>query len=59
VFAEMFKPQTPAYAEMWLGDKADKVTLEYWREDIQGYDIPKLTLRDTGTGIITKDPVSG
>ena len=58
VMAELFKPQAQALTEIWSGD--DKVAeVEYWMKDIQaaGFDIPTAMRKDTGTGIITKDPI--
>ena len=58
VMAELFKPQSNAFTELWEGEH--KVAdMEYWMKDIQdmGIDIKAAMLRDTGTGIITKDPI--
>jgi len=56
VMAELFKPQSPAFTELW--DNGEKVAnMEYWVKDLNdaGFDIQSAMLKDTGTGIITKD----
>lgn len=58
VFAELFKPQSPAFTELW--DSGEKVAnMEYWSKDLKdaGFDIQSAMLKDTGRGIILKDPV--
>lgn len=58
VMAELFKPQSTALTELWLGD--EKVAnMEYWHKDIQetGIDIKEAMLKDTGHGVLTSDPV--
>ena len=58
VMAELFKPQSNAFTELWQGE--EKVAaMEYWMKDIQaaGIDIKAAMTKDTGTGIITSDPV--
>lgn len=58
IFAELFKPQSNAFTELWFGE--DKVAdMEYWKKDVQasGFDIQEAMLRDTGKGIITTDPI--
>lgn len=57
VMAELFKPQSNAFTDIWLGE--EKVAeMEYWMKDLQnaGFDIQGAMLKDSGTGIITKDP---
>ena len=54
--AELFKPMTNAFYEIWLdGKKADNV--EYWQRDIGekdlGVDLEKVRVEDRGNGIIT------
>lgn len=56
VMAELFKPMSTAFSELWLdGEKV--ANMEYWVKDLQaaGFDVPAAMLKDTGTGIITKD----
>ena len=58
VMAELFKPLSTTFTELWNGE--EKVAnMEYWMKDIEaaGIDIKSAMLRDTGTGIITGDPV--
>jgi len=58
VMAELFKPQSNAFTELWNGE--EKVAaMEYWMKDIQaaGFDIKAAMTKNTGTGIITSDPV--
>jgi len=58
VMAELFKPQSNAFTELWAGE--EKVAeMEYWLKDLkaEGFDIQSAMLKDTGTGIITKDKV--
>jgi len=55
--ADLFKPQTAAFTELWFGE--DKVVeMEYWSKELieQGFDIKTAMLKDNGNGIITKDP---
>ena len=58
VMAELFKPQSSALTELWEGE--EKVAgMEYWMKDLKeaGFDVQAAMMKDTGTGIITKDPV--
>jgi sulfite reductase (ferredoxin) len=58
VMAELFKPQSQAFTEIWLGD--EKVAeMEYWLKELKGagFDIQSAMLKDNGKGIITSDPV--
>lgn len=70
VLAELFKPQSPAFSQVWetpeipgegLGEmegKGDKVAeMEYWQKPLQeaGLDPAVEMLKDTGRGIITDD----
>lgn len=58
VFADLFKPQSNAFTELWLGDEK-VVEMEYWSKELKeaGFDIQKEMLKDNGHGIITTDPV--
>lgn len=55
VFAQLFRPMTPAFSEIWLdGEKA--ATIEVWKKDIDlGLDVDKAMLHDSGRGIILPD----
>lgn len=54
VFAHLFRPMTPAFSEIWLdGEKA--VTTELWGKEVEGHDIDKNMLYDSGRGIILPD----
>jgi sulfite reductase (ferredoxin) len=56
IMAELFKPQTTAFTDIWLGgEKA--ATVEYWRGDITQWDIEKIRNEDNGHGIILKNKV--
>lgn len=58
VFAELFKPQSQAFTEIWLGE--DKVAeMEYWTKELreEGFDIGGAMLKDNGRGVVTSDPV--
>ena len=54
--AELFKPMTQAFYEIWLDGKPAKDT-EYWQRDIGpddlGVDLQKVRVEDRGNGIIT------
>lgn len=55
VMAELFKPQSQAFTELWEnGEKVAK--MEYWLKELndQGFDMQAAMLKDRGTGIITK-----
>lgn len=55
VMAELFKPQTQAFSELWLGE--DKVAkIEYWRKDIDDEKVKKDAVSDNGRGIIVDHP---
>jgi len=58
LMAELFKPQTNAFTELWLGDEK-VVEMEYWLKELyqEGFNVNEEMTRDTGTGIITSDPV--
>mmetsp|Transcript_17020 Transcript_17020/g.39841 ORF Transcript_17020/g.39841 Transcript_17020/m.39841 type:complete len:634 (+) Transcript_17020:46-1947(+) len=51
VMAELFKPASTAFSELWLGeDKVAKV--EYWRKDIDDAGVIAAAKYDNGRGII-------
>ena len=56
IFAELFKPQTTAFSEIWLGDEK-AASVEYWKGDISKWDIETLRTHDNGNGIIVKNKV--
>lgn len=54
--AELFKPMTQAFYEIWLDGKPAEKT-EYWQRDIGkehlGVDLAEVRKEDRGNGIIT------
>jgi len=58
IMADLFKPQSSAFTELWFGEEK-VVEMEYWSKELKekGIDIQDHMRRDTGTGIITNDPV--
>jgi sulfite reductase (ferredoxin) len=62
VFAELFKPQSSAFTDLWIGEGDDKQKIgkmEYWLRDLyaHGFNIDGDMRKDNGNGIITDDPV--
>ena len=66
VMAELFKPQSSAFTELWLtnsaGEKEKVVEMEYWLKDLQksGFNIDQIRSdmrTEKGHGVITSDPV--
>jgi len=56
VFAQLFRPMTPAFSEIWLdGEKAASV--EYWSKEVEKYDVDTNMVKDNGRGIILPDSV--
>merc|ERR1711871_15219 len=56
IIAELFKPQSTALTQLWLGEeKVAKV--DYWLKDVGGIDVKAEMLKDTGRGVILEDPV--
>ena len=64
--AELFKPQSSAFTELWLtgsdGQKEKVVEMEYWLKDLEksGFDVEQIRQdmrTERGTGTITSDPV--
>lgn len=54
VFAQLFRPMTPAFSEIWLdGEKAASV--EYWKKDVDHLNVDENMLHDSGRGIILQD----
>jgi sulfite reductase (ferredoxin) len=58
--AELFKPMTNAFYEIWLDGKPAEKT-EYWQRDIGkehlGVDLAQVRTEDRGNGIITGHPI--
>lgn len=56
VFAQLFRPMTPAFSQIWLdGEKAASV--EYWSKEVKDYNIDENMVKDNGRGIILADSV--
>jgi sulfite reductase (ferredoxin) len=56
VFAQLFRPMTPAFSEIWLdGEKA--ATVETWAKEVEHYNVDEAMLYDSGRGIILNDAV--
>jgi len=56
VFAQLFRPMTPAFSDIWLdGEKAASV--EYWSKDVMEHNIDENMVKDNGRGIILPDSV--
>jgi len=54
--ADLFKPMTNAFVELWLdGKKANNV--EYWQRDIGEFNLDTVRAHDNGKGIITGHPI--
>lgn len=56
VFAQLFRPMTPAFSEIWLdGEKAASV--EYWSKEtnVEQHNIDEAMTYDSGRGIILPD----
>ena len=50
--ADLFKPMTTAFTELWLDGKPAEHT-EYWQRDIGEFDLDNVRVEDRGNGIIT------
>jgi sulfite reductase (ferredoxin) len=61
VFAQLFRPMTPAFSEIWLdGEKA--ASIEFWNPEIKHHNVDEAMLFDSGRGIIladAKEPIYG
>ena len=56
VLAELLKPASTAFTELWLGD--EKVAgLEYWRKDIDEEKVKAALEYDSGRGVMVDDPI--
>merc|ERR1719247_4097380 len=54
--ADLFKPMTDAFVELWLDGKKTDFP-EYWQRDIGEFDLDKVRSHDNGKGIITGHPI--
>jgi sulfite reductase (ferredoxin) len=56
VFAHLFRPMTPAFADLWLdGEKA--ATVESWTTEIEHFNVDEAMTYDSGRGIILDHPI--
>ncbi|GFH56672.1 hypothetical protein CTEN210_13148 [Chaetoceros tenuissimus] len=54
VFAQLFRPMTPAFSQIWLdGEKA--ATVEYWSKEVEMHNVDEAMTYDSGRGIILPD----
>jgi len=56
VFAELFRPLTPAYNNLWLGEGNEPASEVLWKNDVKEFNIDDAMLYDSGRGIILDDP---
>jgi len=54
VFADLFRPLTPAFSDIWLDGKKPAAN-EYWSKEIAHHNVDKAMLYDSGRGIILPD----
>lgn len=54
VFAQLFRPLTPAFSEIWLDGK-NPATPEYWGKEVAHLNVDDAMLYDSGRGIILPD----
>jgi sulfite reductase (ferredoxin) len=55
VFAELFRPMTPAFSQIWLDGRAPPPAK--WSYDVSQYNIDAVMTYDSGRGIIVNDAV--
>jgi len=56
LFAQLFRPMTPAFSEIWLdGEKA--ATIETWHKEVEHFNVDEAMTYDNGRGIILSDSV--
>ena len=56
VFAQLFRPMTSAFSEVWLdGEKA--ATIETWHKEVAHHNIDEAMTYDSGRGIVLQHPV--
>eukprot|EP00585_Thalassiosira_rotula_P004219 CAMPEP_0196148182 /NCGR_PEP_ID=MMETSP0910-20130528/27169_1 /TAXON_ID=49265 /ORGANISM="Thalassiosira rotula, Strain GSO102" /LENGTH=632 /DNA_ID=CAMNT_0041410817 /DNA_START=114 /DNA_END=2012 /DNA_ORIENTATION=- len=54
VFAQLFRPMSPAFSEIWLdGEKA--ASIETWAKEVEHHNVDEAMLYDSGRGIILED----
>jgi len=54
--AELFKPSTTAFTELWLNGEKAKME-EYYTRDVKEFNLDEVRAHDSGNGIITGHPV--
>ena len=54
VFAQLFRPLTPAFSDIWL-DGEKPITPEYWGKEVAHMNVDEAMLYDSGRGIILPD----
>jgi len=54
VFAQLFRPLTPAFSDIWL-DGEKPATPEYWSKEVAHLKVDEAMLHDSGRGIILPD----
>jgi sulfite reductase (ferredoxin) len=54
VFAQLFRPMSPAFSEIWLdGEKAASV--ETWAKEVEHHKVDEAMMYDNGRGIVLND----
>jgi sulfite reductase (ferredoxin) len=54
VFAQLFRPMSPAFSEIWLdGEKAASV--ETWAKEVEHHNVDEVMMYDNGRGIVLQD----
>jgi len=54
VFAQLFRPMSPAFSQIWLdGEKAASV--EFWSKEVEHHEVDAKMVADSGRGIILPD----
>lgn len=56
VFAQLFRPMTPAFSEIWL-DGEKQASVEFWSKEVEKYNVDEVMTHDTGRGVIIKDNI--
>jgi len=54
--ADLFKPMTESFKELWLDGK-NAAKDEYWQEEIKEFNLDEVRNYDNGNGIITGHPI--
>lgn len=55
VCAELFRPLTSAYNDLWLGDGNTPEVDVFWKNELKDFNVDDAMLYDSGRGIILKD----